>query len=1358
VKTKEFRLQLVSALIGLMIAAFAGLCPAAGIQSEQGGDVWCGTSTKINSLQWNPYAERYAIVVMGGHVTGPPHYQWYWGDTGGMYNELVSYGFTADNVFFLSYGDSAGIHPDWVDTLSTTACVVAAFQWAQARCRPNDLLYIYWVDHGSTVSFDTYDGIITHAELGTLIGAIDAKVVIGAYNPCYSGCVIDDVSGPRVITITSQDCYNPNSWGWAGKWRRALRGAPEDSVDTDEDGYISMTEAYNWIAPQSQAAGEHSMFDDNGDGVGHEWGQPGYDPDDPSQDGYNGRFYSLGGWAEYGEYEVTIDDDYSYPQNLDYDYGLDSADIGFSDDKPSVGDTITITAGIHNYGLCRAGSAWGWYDPDGRSCWAEWDFDYPATGTVDISYRCRDAATVEWRVELDGFHLVDVDVPPAATGESWKLVTIHDFPIASGPHTIFLGTYTMDGYPDPDYRLDWIQVGDVRIEAETYDRSGGNDPDPDLQGLGISPSGANPPQSTNLTVQIWDGDPSSGGTLLLEDFVGDTNEVHDPGDHYPEHTYWAHYIENNGEASVEVGWIPADTGTHQMYVVVDPHDVLEEIDETNNVAHKTVKVQPPTPHILYTSPTSNDLNVSDNANIEVIFDIYMDASTINQSTFVVNARSTGLSQGSISYNYPTKTATFDPFDDFDAGEVVTVALTTEIRSSEEIPLDSSYIWSFTIVVEDGGACFAYDSSYLVGTGPRSVFAADLDGDGDLDLATADSESDSVSVLLNDGTGTFVRDSVYQVGNAPASIFAADLDGDGDLDLVTPNGWSDNVSVLLNNGDGTFAYQSVYSVGNYPYSVFAADLDGDGDLDLAITNMDADNVSILLNDGSANFGSHYTYPVGTKPRSVFAADVDGDGDLDLITGNSISDDVSALSNNGDGTFAAQTLYEAGGGCRSVFAADLDGDGDLDLATADSECDSVSVLLNNGDGTFVRDAAYQVGESPYLVFAADLDGDGDLDLTSANAVSDNVSVLLNQGDGTFILQLHYGVGDYPVSVFAADLDGDADLDLATSNVDSRSVSILLNCTFYGDCNGDGVTNVGDVVYLISYLYKGGPAPDPPEIGDVNCDGVVDIGDAVFLVNYLFKGGPPPCCGCASDGGLAGDCGGFKPRQAALETAGPAQVGLVVSKRSKAGTKLAEVEGSCGVELAGIQLELSYNPEEMEKIVPALTDRTKHFDLFFSAEGRKLHVGIVDLTGEHLIAAGDGPLLRLVVKGSNLSSLSLERATLVNQQAVPLDVTILSKEETAEAVPQDFALLQNHPNPFNPETEISYVLPNACRVELSVCNLLGRRIRTLVDEDQAAGHKTVRWDGADEEGNQVASGVYFYRIKAGDFTEARKMILMK
>jgi len=63
--------------------------------------------------------------------------------------------------------------------------------------------------------------------------------------------------------------------------------------------------------------------------------------------------------------------------------------------------------------------------------------------------------------------------------------------------------------------------------------------------------------------------------------------------------------------------------------------------------------------------------------------------------------------------------------------------------------------------------------------------------------------------------------------------------------------------------------------------------------------------------------------------------------------------------------------------------------------------------------------------------------------------------------------------------------------------------------GDANGDGMANVGDAVFLISYIFKGGPAPVPLAAGDANCDGQTNVGDAVYLIAYIFKGGPEPGC---------------------------------------------------------------------------------------------------------------------------------------------------------------------------------------------------------------------------------------------------------
>jgi hypothetical protein len=97
------------------------------------------------------------------------------------------------------------------------------------------------------------------------------------------------------------------------------------------------------------------------------------------------------------------------------------------------------------------------------------------------------------------------------------------------------------------------------------------------------------------------------------------------------------------------------------------------------------------------------------------------------------------------------------------------------------------------------------------------------------------------------------------------------------------------------------------------------------------------------------------------------------------------------------------------------------------------------------------------------------------------------------------------------------------------------------------------------------------------------------------------------------------------------------------------------------------------------------------------------------------------------------------------------------TTEAL-GDYLLSQNHPNPFNPSTDIHFQLPQASQVVLKIFNTFGEEIRTLVDGPYSAGFHSLRWDGKDRNGNQVASGMYFYQLRAGGFTQMRKMILLR
>ena len=96
--------------------------------------------------------------------------------------------------------------------------------------------------------------------------------------------------------------------------------------------------------------------------------------------------------------------------------------------------------------------------------------------------------------------------------------------------------------------------------------------------------------------------------------------------------------------------------------------------------------------------------------------------------------------------------------------------------------------------------------------------------------------------------------------------------------------------------------------------------------------------------------------------------------------------------------------------------------------------------------------------------------------------------------------------------------------------------------------------------------------------------------------------------------------------------------------------------------------------------------------------------------------------------------------------------------DLLPKTFALSQNYPNPFNPNTKIEYALPVNCHVKLTIYNILGQKVRTLIDKDQAVGCHSVFWDSKNSGGKEVASGIYLYRLQTNDFVDTKKMILLK
>ena len=103
-------------------------------------------------------------------------------------------------------------------------------------------------------------------------------------------------------------------------------------------------------------------------------------------------------------------------------------------------------------------------------------------------------------------------------------------------------------------------------------------------------------------------------------------------------------------------------------------------------------------------------------------------------------------------------------------------------------------------------------------------------------------------------------------------------------------------------------------------------------------------------------------------------------------------------------------------------------------------------------------------------------------------------------------------------------------------------------------------------------------------------------------------------------------------------------------------------------------------------------------------------------------------------------------------------LADVEIFEVLPEGFELSQNYPNPFNPTTTIDYRLPVVADVKLEIFNILGQRVRMLVNVTQRPGRYTVHWDGCNDSGLSVATGIYLYKFSAGDFKKMRKMTLLR
>jgi len=181
-----------------------------------------------------------------------------------------------------------------------------------------------------------------------------------------------------------------------------------------------------------------------------------------------------------------------------------------------------------------------------------------------------------------------------------------------------------------------------------------------------------------------------------------------------------------------------------------------------------------------------------------------------------------------------------------------------------------------------------------------------------------------------------------------------------------------------------------------------------------------------------------------------------------------------------------------------------------------------------------------------------------------------------------------------------------------------------------------------------------------------------------------------------------------------------------------------------------------------IPYLPGKAYHIRIGGDIPASLYDVWVTPPDGSEMLLANDYTFRTAQIGVDSLRNVGVFYSTTVGPAMVS-NIKVAKEYNTgvkadAPAAIADFKLLQNYPNPFNPTTAISYSLAEAGLVKLTVYNVLGQKIKMLVDKIQLAGSHTITWDGSDMNGRAVAGGVYFYDIHAGTFTQVKKMLYMK
>lgn len=648
----------------------------------------------------------------------------------------------------------------------------------------------------------------------------------------------------------------------------------------------------------------------------------------------------------------------------------------------------------------------------------------------------------------------------------------------------------------------------------------------------------------------------------------------------------------------------------------------------------------------------------------------------------------------------------------------------------------------------GNVSFSEANEFTIFGIPDHAISGDFNNDGKSDIG-----------IIDDGELTFARNnstlnsiefehqwnSKFKI--SPKSYFATtcDFNDDNKLDILSVCplihfGNANCIAIALNQSESnSFNFEEYHriEVAEDPISAVCTDFNKDGKIDIAVGSDDGHCVSVLKNqnnEGEINFNSVNRISIDAD-GFIAGADFDGDGKVDLITDewNVYEPGIIVLANKSETdslNFKIAYTETTGYLPNSLTIADFNNDSKLDVAIANGDRDSddsdksISILMNTsylGDMSFSM-SKIQLNCNPVYITSDDFDLDGKIDLIVATDSPDSIIVFENNSEIEnlkFERVWGYDGCGRNLTIAISDFDGDEFPDFVLGESMISKLYIFLN-----QSNSERIsfTNQG---------YKGGfygvSALATEDIdGDNKIDLVVarddgsDGGACSILRNTSSRGAisfsdqikylPLPYPNSVSVSDLTGD---EKPD-------------IIVGNRVYQFTIL---ENKCSPGT------ISFSPAIPGTIILGHSNVSIHCDntLFVS--------DLYGDGGKDIVSKGNGEILVLQTSNNPFTYI---------------------KNEIYEQ-PTAYLLGQNYPNPFNPETRINFQLPNPGKITIKIYDILGREVKTLVDDFYAAGQYTISWDGSNELGNSVASGVYFYRLQVStsnnkDFSEIKKMLMVR